>query len=373
MKSNPEYQKYKQLMLSDGRLVGVQTFLSLSLYIAFKELKNDYDSQKERFRDLIRNGEIIEGFTPDEYRDLSEADLEIIVSEILENRKSTKQPGESVFTIFFVEMEREIKELTESLAQAFRPLEKNMTEVTKSFQELSRRIGELFAPIAAQIVAMKAQWSETVNNFLEERREYLDAKEKAALIASKYDWFIAYDFYVSKEFFEKLVELDGNSSETKELDALFTEYYGADIRNQIISDLIDMDATKEYEEILNQIEYGYSHKLFFLIVPTLFTLIEGMIARGFQHKGRMNGKQIKEYINELIDGLETESLQEIIDKRMLVSFEHGKEIDSPISRHAILHGGDIEFGTEAVALRLLLILYNLAFAIDLRNAMEESI
>lgn len=269
-------------------------------------------------------------------------------------------------------MEREIKELTESLAQAFRPLEKNMTEVTKSFQELSRRIGELFAPIAAQIVAMKAQWSETVNNFLEERREYLNAKEKAALIASKYDWFIAYDFYVSKEFFEKLVELDGNSSETKELDALFTEYYGADIRNQIISDLIDMDATKEYEEILNQIEYGYSHKLFFLIVPTLFTLIEGMIARGFQHKGHMNGKQIKEYINELIDGLETESLQEIIDKRMLVSFEHGKEIDSPISRHAILHGGDIEFGTEAVALRLLLILYNLAFAIDLRNAMEES-
>lgn len=53
MKSNPEYQKYKQLMLSDGRLVGVQTFLSLSLYIAFKELKNDYDSQKERFRDLM--------------------------------------------------------------------------------------------------------------------------------------------------------------------------------------------------------------------------------------------------------------------------------------------------------------------------------
>lgn len=372
MNSKLEYQKYKQLRLSDGRLVSVQTFFSFSLYIAFKGLKKNYDSQKERFRDLIRNGEIFEGFTPDEYRDLSEADLEIIASGILENRKATKQPGESVFTIFFLEMEREIKESAESVAQAFRPFGKNMTEVTKSLQELSKRIGELFAPIAAQILTMKAQWSETVNSFLEEHREYLDAKEKASLIASKYDWFIAYDFYVNKEFFEKLIELDEKSSQTKELDDFFTGYYDADLRNQIISDLKDMDSTKEYKEILNQIEYGYAHELFFLIVPTLFTLIEGMIARGFQHKGRMNGKQIKEYINELIDGDETESLQEIIDKRMLVSFEHGKEIDSPISRHAILHGGDIEFGTEAVALRLLLILYNLAFAISLRNGMGES-
>lgn len=372
MNSKLEYQKYKQLWLSDGRLVSVQHFFSLSLYIAYKGLKKNYDSEKERFRDLIRNGEIIEGFTLDEYRELSNADLEKIANEILENRKSTKAPGESVFTIFFLEMEREIKELTESLVQSLKPFQKNMIDVTKSFQQLSKRIGELYAPIAAQILAMTAQWSETVNNFLVKRREYLNAKEKASLIASKYDWFIAYDLYVSKEFFEKLIELDEKPSETKELDDFFTEYYGADLRNQIISDLIDMDSTKEYKEILNQIEYGYTHKLFFLIVPTLFTLIEGMIARGFQHKGRMNGKHMKEYINELIDIDEIESLQEIIEKRMLVSFEHGKEIDSPISRHAILHGGDIEFGTEAVALRLLLILYNLAFAISLRNGMGES-
>ena len=76
-----------------------------------------------------------------------------------------------------------------------------------------------------------------------------------------------------------------------------------------------------YEEILNQIECGYEQKLFYLVIPALFALIEGMIARGFQHKGRMNGKQLKEYINELLDGDETESLQEIINKRMLVSFE----------------------------------------------------
>lgn len=375
MKSKPKYQKYKQLRLSDGRLIGVQTYLSFRLYIAFEGLESCYDSQKEKFRDLICNGEIIEGFTQDDYRQLSDDNLEIIAGKILENRQSTKGSGDSVFINLFLEMDREIKELKElkeSVARSFRPWQEKMTEVIKPFQELSKRIEELYDPIALQIQAMMSQWSETVNKFLEERREYLDAKEKASLIASKYDWFIAYDFYVSKEFFEKLVELDEDSSDIKELDALFTEYYGAEIRKQIISDLIDIDVAKEYEEILNQIESGYEQKLFYLVIPALFALIEGMIARGFQHKGRMNGKQFKKYINELLDGDETDCLQEIINKRMLVSFEHGEEVNSPISRHAILHGGDIKFGTEAAALRLLLIFCNLAFAIVLRDVMPVS-
>jgi hypothetical protein len=98
-----------------------------------------------------------------------------------------------------------------------------------------------------------------------------------------------------------------------------------------------------------------------------------MVARGFKHKGNMNGKILKKYISELLEGDKTESLQEIINKRMLVSFEHGKEVNSPISRHAILHGGDIKFGTEAAALRLLLIFYNLAFTIGFRDKMGVSL
>lgn len=372
MSSKTKYQKYKQIRLSDGRLIGIQTYLSFKLYIAYEGLENCYDSQKERFRDLICNGEIIEGFIQDDYRELSDDDLEVIAGEILDNTKSTKDYDDSVFTNLFLEMDKEIKELKESVARSFRPLQEKMAEVIKPIQEFSRRIGEIYAPIASQIQSMTLQWSETVNEFLREHREYLDAKDRASLIASKYDWFIAYDFYSSKDFYEKLVELDETASDSKEIDALFTEYYGADIRKQIISDLIDIEVTKEYEEILNQIECGYEHNLFYLVIPALFALIEGMIARGFQHKGRMNGKQLKEYISELLEGDQTEYLQEIINKRMLVSFEHGKEVDSPISRHAILHGGDIKFGTEAAALRLLLIFYNLAFAIGLRDVMKES-
>lgn len=372
MTFKPEYQKYKQIRLSDGQFIGVQTYFSFNVYIAYEEIESCYDCQIEKFRDLICKAAIIENFTQEDYRQLRDADLEIIASEILEKRKSTESSEDSVFTDIFLEMDKEMKEIRESVARSFRPLQKKIAEVIKPFQELSISIRVLYAPIVSQIQTMTTQWAETVNNFLEERREYLDAKEKASLIASKYDWFIAYDFYVNKEFFEKLVELDEAISDSKEIDTLFTEYYGVDIRKQIISDLIDMVVTNEYKEILNEIGCGYDQKLFYLVIPALFALIEGMIARGFKHKGRMNGGQLKEYINELLDGDETESLQEIINKRMLVSFEHGKEVDSPISRHAILHGGDTKFGTEAVALRLLLIFYNLAFAIGLRDVMKES-
>jgi len=171
MNLKPEYQKYKQLRLSDGQLIGVQTYFSFRLYIAYEGMENCYDSQIERFRDLICKAEIIQGFTQYDYRQLSDDDLEIIAGEILDNRKSTQDSGDRVFTNLFLEMDNEIKELKESVARSFRPLQEKIAEAIKPFQELSKRIGELYTPISSQIQAMTAQWSETVNKFLEERKE----------------------------------------------------------------------------------------------------------------------------------------------------------------------------------------------------------
>lgn len=374
MNSKSEYKKSKQIRLTYGQLIYVQTYFNFRLYITYEKMDKNYDSQAEKFRALICNAEIIDGFTQKDYIRLKIDDLEIIASEILADRKLTKKSGDNIFIDIFVEINKEIeklKELRESLDQTFISFQEKMFEIIKPFQELSKKICELYNPIAAQIQSITEKWSKTVNEFLEEYKEYIDVKEKASLIASKYDWFISYDFYVGKEFFELLVQLDETESDCNNIDDLFIEYYGGDIRKQIIREIIETEVTKEYENILNQIEYGYDQELFYLVIPAMFTLIEGIIARGFKHKGRMNGTQLKEYINELLDTGKVNSLQEVINKRMLVSFEHGKTVDSPISRHAILHGGDINFGTEAVALRLLLILYNLVFVISLRDVMKE--
>ena len=128
---------------------------------------------------------------------------------------------------------------------------------------------------------------------------------------------------------------------------------------------------EELDEILIQIQCGYEQQLYYLVVPTLFVIIEGMIARGFNHKGQMSGGRLKEYINELISNHELNSLHQIINERMLVQFKHGMEVDSPISRHAIIHGGDINYGRETVALRLLLIFYNLVFAMGIYSYSVE--
>lgn len=39
MNSKPEYQKYKQASLTDGQLIGAQTYFSFRLYIADGEWK----------------------------------------------------------------------------------------------------------------------------------------------------------------------------------------------------------------------------------------------------------------------------------------------------------------------------------------------
>lgn len=376
--SNPGQWKFKYLKLNDGRTIKIQTYYNLNFFISYENIQEINKPQKERFRDLISNAEIVDGFTEDDYALLSDKDLEIIAEGLSRRKELSLSPIDNVLdeideeiSIIAKTVSKALEPLQEKISQVVNPLQEKITEVMKPLQPLSKKLEETYAPLAKQMQSITKQWSEAITKFLKEQKEYLDAKEMAALIATKYDWFIAFDFYVGKEFFEKLVELDEMNPNNEEIDDLFINYYDLETRKQMIRDLKEIELIKEYEEILSQIEYGYERELYYLVIPTLFTMIEGMVAKGFQHKGYLGGPQIKEYVNDLLDGYEAQSLQEIINNRMLASFKHGEMVDSPISRHAILHGGDIDYGMEATALRVFLIFFHLAFAIGLRNIKND--
>lgn len=352
-------------------MIGVQTIFSIQLYRAKEELNTNYDSEMERFRDLICKAKIIEDFTVEDYSMLSSHDLEVIARTILEEREVGEDSENSVFSFVFLEMDQIIRESNESIVRLMKPMQDNLDAAIRPILETNKRIRKILDPIMKRIQVVSAQWTETVDHFLEKYSEYLSVKEQATLIASKHDWFFAYEYNVEIGFYERLIELNKTATDNREIDDFFVEYYGVNIEKDIRRELKDAYEFKKYDEILSQIEIGYGKKLFYLVIPILFALIEGMIARAFEHNGRMDGNQLEKYISELLDGDETESLQEVINKRMFVSFEHGKDIISPISRHAILHGADINFGTEAVALRLLIILYNIAYSIGLREVNKE--
>ena len=381
MEDLSNYKKYIKINLVDGKIVTIPSYINFKLFIVYQEVKDIDVVLSEKFRELISRGEIIQEFKKEDYKKLSYNDLIMIADKFTENNDPQNIDNRNAFSEIFRLMDEEENKMIESVKSLLIPIEKfkftiekksgNILETMSDFYKMNKRIVEKLAPIRAKILSSSIHWSEKITKFIIEQNEYLNVKDKSSLIATKYDWFIAYDFYTSKSFYEKLIKLDKKGVDTEEIDNLFVEYYDFNFKSRIIKDIRESKLVEEFDEIIIQIQYGYEHELYYLVVPTLFVIIEGMIARGFNHTGKMNGREFKKYINELVSDDKVNSLHEIINQRMLAGFEHGNKIDSPISRHAILHGGDINYGREAIALRLLLIFYNLVFAMGFYNFSKD--
>lgn len=119
--------------------------------------------------------------------------------------------------------------------------------------------------------------------------------------------------------------------------------------------------------ILREVIQGHILGFYNLTVPTMLSQIEGIIAEGFNHVGHMTAKVQKQYIADLLSCTDIGSFDNTINEyflnTILVGFEHGTEIKSDLSRHAILHGADTNFGTKINSLKCILVfdylLYNL--------------
>ena len=101
---------------------------------------------------------------------------------------------------------------------------------------------------------------------------------------------------------------------------------------------------------------------YLLSVPVLLAQAEGIVADGFNHKGRMSGKTFERYRADLFESEEDGPVPEAVSDAVIqfcvgvvyVAFEHGTQTASTLSRHAILHGADVAYGTPANSLKVLL-------------------
>jgi hypothetical protein len=100
-----------------------------------------------------------------------------------------------------------------------------------------------------------------------------------------------------------------------------------------------------------------------LVVPSVLSQLEGVLVDIFTIKGNVNG-QIQEIMlqNLLLKNYGYErsfsfddSIHDYYVKNILVNFEHGKTAKSDLSRHAILHGSDTDFGKQTTSLKVLLL------------------
>ncbi|NMB40940.1 MAG: hypothetical protein GX996_03280 [Firmicutes bacterium] len=117
-------------------------------------------------------------------------------------------------------------------------------------------------------------------------------------------------------------------------------------------------ALGERIEILEQAIQVHNYGCYYVSVPIILAQIEGIIADNTKHFGQMSGTKLIEYLEKEFKDKEQYSIENsylnfcklVLYKR----FGHQQPISSKFSRHAIIHGGDIKYGTEAGSLKAIL-------------------
>ncbi|MDU5081220.1 hypothetical protein [uncultured Tissierella sp.] len=95
-------------------------------------------------------------------------------------------------------------------------------------------------------------------------------------------------------------------------------------------------------------------------IPLLFSQLEGMIADVKHTKGKMTGRDLKGYINsafntDLSGDISFEDfLRKMYEEEIMVGFKHKEELNSNFGRHAIMHGRDVDYGTQQNYIKLIL-------------------
>ena len=99
--------------------------------------------------------------------------------------------------------------------------------------------------------------------------------------------------------------------------------------------------------ILREALRAHELKMFAVSIPTLVAQFEGIIADVTSHSGKMDGAKLKSHVEKLTQGepVTGSVLSSFVVETLLSKFEHGLPIP-PFSRHAILHGGDVQYATE---------------------------
>jgi hypothetical protein len=99
--------------------------------------------------------------------------------------------------------------------------------------------------------------------------------------------------------------------------------------------------------LLRQALEAHKLRLFGVSVPALVAQFEGLVVDMIGHTGKMNFEQLKALVATLAasDTVTDGMLTSFVNDTFLEKFHHGLPTP-PFSRHAVLHGADVDYATE---------------------------
>lgn len=144
------------------------------------------------------------------------------------------------------------------------------------------------------------------------------------------------------------------------IDNIIISNYTDEIVDKMLVKWKTVDFISHRIHIIEEAVFAYHHEKYYLAIPVFFSQIEGIIAEFFNHKKAMGLKQYEKYISKIISSnpesfqYSNEITKAYFFNNLLEHFTHGEDIPK-FSRHAIIHGGDVYYGTKINSINIMII------------------
>ncbi|MDZ4064433.1 MAG: hypothetical protein U1E22_07170 [Coriobacteriia bacterium] len=231
---------------------------------------------------------------------------------------------------------------------------------------LSRSLAALAMPtfqsqIAEMFKNIQGDWGETYRRWKEQAER--DIRFAEAMIAL--GWPPPPD--LPTPVVDKILALTdelGCEAARSQVEGLISSYYTADRLAEKVAGWKGKQLLQRRMRILEKAVRAHVDGDYELSVPALVSQVEGIIADGYGHVGRMGGARYQKYIEthlqvddpDDVDAATAAAIKAFVAGQLLAEFEHGRPRASGLSRHAILHGGDTEYPTVENSLKTILLI-----------------
>ena len=143
--------------------------------------------------------------------------------------------------------------------------------------------------------------------------------------------------------FEETADEEALQRFTRSVEARVLEYYPEDSVRGMLDDWHSRYLLTRRYHILEAAVDAHCRGDYWLSVPVLLAQVEGIVADGFNHKGRMSAARYAEYRAELFEAADDELTPAAVNEALVefcagvvyVKFAHGEALSSALSRHAI--------------------------------------
>lgn len=197
--------------------------------------------------------------------------------------------------------------------------------------------------------------------------QHLQAHDKFYLILMQLGWPPLTNKSAYESEFLKIVqdyEKNGLDAVKDRIESMMFKRHDDEYLKKLLQEWAKSPLLKSRIHILRPALNAHIRGEYILAIPVMLPQIEGIIASGFRFSGWMKAEKFKKHIESLLHEAiviksKNEAIREFVTVKLMVPFLHGQTVESPLSRHAILHGADLNYGTKANSLKLILFLENL--------------